>query len=212
MLEILGIRQKELLKLLLKNKAGMTVDALSTQLAITRNAVRQHLAALENDGLIEKGITRASGGRPEQLYVLTEKGHECFPRHYSWFAQLLVESVEQEIGADGLGTRLTAMGEKVGQQLRAQYPNLKTREEKVQKLSEMMEQLGYSTNNDASKGAVIEADNCVFHNLALKNPAVCAFDLALLSTFTDSKVDHQECMAKNGNVCRFKFGPLAKDH
>ncbi|MGZ3238385.1 MAG: methanogen output domain 1-containing protein, partial [Burkholderiaceae bacterium] len=68
-----------------------------------------------------------------------------------------------------------------------------------------MEQFGYSTNNEASKAAVIEADNCVFHNLALQNTAICQFDLALLSTFTDSKVDHQECMAKNGNVCRFKF-------
>ncbi|MGZ3238665.1 MAG: helix-turn-helix transcriptional regulator, partial [Burkholderiaceae bacterium] len=134
MLEILGVRQKELLKLLLKNKTGMTVDQLSGLLEITRSAVRQHLASLENDGLVEKGITRASGGRPEQLYVLTDKGNECFPRHYSWFAQLLVESVQQENGPEGLGARLSAMGEKVGQQLRAQYPDLKTREEKVQKL------------------------------------------------------------------------------
>lgn len=211
MLDILGVRQKDLLKLLLKNKAGLTVDQLSVPLAITRSAVRQHLASLENDGLVEKGITRASGGRPEQLYVLTDKGRECFPRHYSWFAQLLVESVQQESGADGLGTRLSAMGEKVGQQLRAQYPNLKTREEKVQKLSEIMEQFGYSTNNETSKAAIIEADNCVFHTLALQNPAICQFDLALLSTFTDSKVDHQECMAKNGNVCRFKFMPNTKE-
>jgi predicted ArsR family transcriptional regulator len=211
MLEIMGVRQKELLKLLLKNKSGLTVDQLSAQLAITRNAVRQHLASLENDSLVEKGATRASGGRPEQLYVLTEKGNECFPRHYSWFAQLLVESVQQEKGPEALGERLTAMGEKVAQQLRAQYPNLKTREEKVQKLAEIMEQLGYSTMHETSKAATIEADNCVFHTLALQNPAICQFDLALLSTFTDSKVDHQECMAKNGNVCRFKFTPDKKD-
>jgi hypothetical protein len=43
----------------------------------------------------------------------------------------------------------------------------------------------------------------------VKNPDICHFDLALLSSFTDSVVDHQECMAKNGNVCRFKL--RAKD-
>ena len=96
MLEILGVRQEELLRLLLKNKAGMTADELSAQLTITRNAVRQHLAALENDGLVKKSVTRASGGRPEQLYVLTDKGNECFPRHYAWFAQLLLQSVQQQ--------------------------------------------------------------------------------------------------------------------
>ena len=210
MLEILGIRQKELLRLLLKNKAGMTADELSAQLAITRNAVRQHLAALENDGLLKKGITRASGGRPEQLYVLTDKGNECFPRHYAWFAQLLIQSVQQETGVDGLDERLTTMGEQVGKQLRTQHPELVSRTEKIQKLSEIMEQLGYNARSTGDTATdAIEADNCVFHTLALKNPHICKFDLALLSTFTDSTVDHQECMAKGGNICRFKFN--AKD-
>lgn len=214
MLEILGARQKELLKLLLKNKGGMTADELSVQLGVTRNAVRQHLAALETDRLVEKGVRRPSGGRPEQLYVLTDKGHECFPRQYSWFAQLLVESVLQESGTEGLGERLGVMGTRVGAQLRAQYPELKTREEKVRKLSEIMGEIGYSTHTPGSvapSAPVIDADNCVFHNLAMKNPDICQFDLALAASFTDSKIDHQECMAKNDNICRFKFDPKPSD-
>lgn len=207
MLEILGIRQKELLKLLLKNKAGMTADELSAQLAITRNAVRQHLAALENDGLVKKGVTRASGGRPEQLYVLTDSGNECFPRQYVWFARLLIESVQQEAGTDGLGLRLSTMGAQVGKQLRVQHPELASQDEKIQKLSEIMEQLGYNAQaSGGDKAEAIEADNCVFHTLAMTNPNICQFDLALMSAFTDRAVDHQECMAKGGNVCRFKFG------
>ena len=206
MLDMLGMRQKELLKLLLKHKAGMTADELCVQLEITRNAVRQHLAALENDGLVIRGITRASGGRPEQLYVLTDKGKECFPRHYAWFAQLLIDSVQQEAGSDGLSDRLMTMGNQVGKQLMTQFPELITREEKVKKLSELMEQLGYDARSasDGSKD-VIEADNCVFHAIALKTPNICQFDLALLSAFTDSSVEHQACMAKNDNICRFKF-------
>jgi predicted ArsR family transcriptional regulator len=211
MLEILGIRQKELLKLLLKNKAGMTADELSEQLAITRNAVRQHLAALENDRLVSKSTTRPSGGRPQQLYVLTEHGHELFPRHYSWFAQLLLESIKDEAGSDGVGERLSAMGSRVAAQLRNQHAGLQHPEEGVRKLSAIMEQIGYNARStiDADHIPVIEADNCVFHNLAMQNPDICKFDLALLSSFTDSRVEHQECMAKGGNLCRFKF--YAKD-
>ena len=209
MLSILGTRQQELLNLLLKNKRGLTVDELSKRLEITRNAVRQHLAALENDGLVTQGATRPSGGRPEQLYVLTDAGKELFPRHYSWFAQLIVESIKQESGADGLRERMGAMGSEVAQQLRRQYSGLENQQQKVEKLSEVMEQLGYSTQSATVVDGVptIEADNCIFHNLAIKNPEICQFDLALLSTFTDSKIDHQECMAKGGNVCRFKFTP-----
>lgn len=209
MLSILGTRQQELLIMLLKNKSGLTVDELSRQLEITRNAVRQHLAALESDGLVTLGVTRPSGGRPQQLYVLTDAGKEFFPRHYSWFAQLLVESIKQASGTDGLQERMDAMGTEVAQQLLRQQAVLENPQQKVEKLSAVMEQLGYNTRriaiaNDAS---VIEADNCIFHNLAIKNPEICQFDLAMMSTFTDSTIDHQECMASGGNVCRFKFTP-----
>lgn len=211
MLEILGARQKELLKLLLKNKSGMTADELSAQLGVTRNAVRQHLAALETDRLVEKAATRPSGGRPQQLYVLSERGQECFPRQYSWMAQLLVESVMQESGAEALGERLAAMGRRVGAQLRSQYPDLKTRREKVRKLAEIMEDIGYSAHQPGAPGAegapLIDADNCVFHHLAMKNPDICRFDLALMASFTDSSIVHQECMAKNDDICRFRFDP-----
>ncbi|MEN3292187.1 MAG: hypothetical protein V7642_1440 [Burkholderiales bacterium] len=207
MLESMGIRQRELLQLLLKNKSGMTADQLSEQLEITRGAVRQHLATLENDRLVAKGLTRPSGGRPEQLYVLTDKGKECFPRHYSWFAQLLIESIQQELGTEGLAERLSAMGVKVGTQLLNQHPGLESRDERVARLSGIMEQMGYDAENTSAP--VIEANNCVFHHLAMTNPEICKFDLALLSTFTNSAVDHQECMARGGHVCRFKFGAKA---
>jgi predicted ArsR family transcriptional regulator len=207
MLDILGDRQKQLLRLLLKTKAGLTVEELSKGLKITRNAVRQHLAALESDGLIALGATRPSGGRPQQLYALTDKGKEVFPRHYSWFAQLVIEAIKREHGPEGLRARLGEIGASVAEQLRNQSPGLGTREEKVEKLAAVMDQLGYNARTVASadKAPVIEADNCVFHELALKNPEICHFDLEMMGTFTGSKVDHQECMARGGNVCRFKF-------
>jgi predicted ArsR family transcriptional regulator len=207
MLELLGGRQQALLKLLLKNKGGLTLDELSGYLKISRNAVRQHVSALENNGIVTEGETRPSGGRPEQLYILSDEGKEFFPRNYSWLAQLMIESITQESGADGLKERLSAMGAGVAQQLLSQNSALKTREQKVEKLDEVMEMLGYSSRRSITDGdvPVIEADNCIFHNLAMKKPEICQFDLALLSTFTDSKVIHEECMAKGGNVCRFKF-------
>ena len=207
MLELLGRRQKDLLKLLLRHKGGLTVDELGTRLQITRNAIRQHLAALEGDGFVSHGESKATGGRPTQLYVLSQKGRELFPRQYSWLAQLMLESVKQE-GGDALRKRLGAMGNKVGNQLRAQHPALRTRSDRVLKLAELMETLGYNTaSTTVLDPTVISADNCVFHDLALKNPEVCQFDLALLATFTESRVDLTECMAKGGHVCRFKFRP-----
>jgi predicted ArsR family transcriptional regulator len=209
MLAILGHRQRDLLKRLLRNKAGLTVVELTEQLGITSNAVRQHLAALENDGLVARGESRPSGGRPEQLYVLTDAGGELFPRHYWWFAQLVLRSMKQEAGTEAACERFEALGSEVARQLLHQHGDLATRRQRVEKLGEIMEELGYETGNANADddGSVIEAHNCVFHHLAMDDPDICRFDLALLSAFTDSDVDHQECMVKGGNLCRFKFTP-----
>lgn len=212
MLDMLGVRQKELLGLLLQNKAGMTADELAERLAITRNAVRQHLAALENERLLQKGETRASGGRPQQLYVLTDKGYECFPRQYAWLAQLLVASLQEMMGQQGLDQHLQALGEKVAKHLLQQHgTDLVDPAQRVQVLTGLLQQLGYNARQPAPAEAewVIEADNCVFHELAAKNPHICQFDLALLATFSGSTVDHQQCMAKNDHICRFRFGGKA---
>ncbi len=208
-LEILGDRQKQLMQMLLKQKGGMSVDELAPGLRVTRNAVRQHLAALARDGLVGPGATRPSGGRPEQLYVLTDKGKELFPRHYSWFTQLIIEAIKREHGLQGLRERLGAIGAGVAAQLRGRHPGLESREQKVERLAVTMTELGYDARISTvpGKGPAIEADNCVFHELAMKDPEICQFDLAMLSTFTDSKVDHEECMARGGNVCRFRFTP-----
>ena len=206
----MGDRQKQLLKLLRGNKAGLSVDELSKGLEITRNAVRQHLASLETEGLIEAGNMRPSGGgRPQQLYVLTEKGKESFPRQYSWLAQLVVASVQREEGAENMGKRLNDIGVGVAQQIRTQYPELTTHKEKVEKLAEVMDQLGYNARNVSQPGgeSMIEADNCVFHRMAIKDTEICHLDRGLMETFTDSKIEHDECMATGGNLCRFKLTP-----
>ena len=207
MIEVMGQRQQALLRLLLRTKSGMTVDELSRKLEVTRNAVRQHLASLENDGLIEPGISRPSGGRPEQLYVLSAKGMEIFPRQYSWFAELVIDSIRDEAGEGELNERLGRMGERIAEQLLAQNAEEADPQKQVEKLAGIMQQMGYNTGGASVVDGqpVIEADNCVFHNLAMKNPDICRFDLAMMSKFTGSEIDHQECMALGGNVCRFKF-------
>jgi predicted ArsR family transcriptional regulator len=209
LLDTLGERQRQLLHLLLSNKAGLTVDDLSTELQITRNAVRQHLAALERDDLVRRGETKPSGGRPEQLYLLSDKGAELFPRRYSWFSELLIESLAAEIGPQKVGDRLEEMGRKVGRQLSAASPAPADLAGRTAAMARIMQELGYAAQ-PASAATTIEASNCVFHHLAAKFPEVCRFDLALIGAFAGATVEHQECMVRGGHLCRFKLSALRK--
>lgn len=208
MLETLGERQQQLLSLLLDDKRGLTVETLSERLKITRTAVRQHLAALERDELVQRGDTQPSGGRPEQLYRLSDRGAELFPRRYWWFSELLIESVAADIGRDAVGAKLDQMGRDVGAKLRASSADDAT--SRVAAMAKIMQDLGYAARVAPATGDTIEASNCVFHHLAARFPEVCRFDLGLIGTFADAKVDHQECMVRGGQMCRFKLVPAGR--
>lgn len=212
MIELLGTRQRALMKLLLRNKCGMTVDALAQSLTITRTAVRQHLAVLEDEQLVTKSESRLTGGRPEHLYVLTQKGSEIFPRHYSWFAKMLLDIVLKDLGQAATSERLALEGERVARQLLGDELAEISTDAKLEKLVAVMEEFGYDLNppmKDTKKRIpIIEANNCVFHDLAKDNPQICSFDVALISTFTGCKVEHEACMATGSHACRFRLvGP-----
>jgi len=209
MSETFGASRNRLMRHLLRNKQGASIDEMASAVGVTRTAVRQHLAALMRDGLVAGGETRPTGGRPEQLYVLSPQGREEFPRRYSWFAQLLIEAMQREHGTSGLRVRLGRIAAAVVAQIRQGAPAIGSRREKVQALAGLMDNLGYDahTARDLEGAPTIEADNCVFHELATKNPEICHFDLALLSGYTGSKVTLHECMARGGHVCRFQFKP-----
>jgi predicted ArsR family transcriptional regulator len=94
-------------------------------------------------------------------------------------------------------------------QLVQRAPRPESHRERVGRLKDLMDELGYdaSAAPDADGAPTIEADNCVFHDLARKNPEVCQFDLSLLAGYTGGQVELHDCMAKGGHVCRFRFTP-----
>jgi len=191
---------------LLQDKSGLTIDALVEKLGITRNAVRQHLTTLERDGHVARSGVRPTGGRPQLLYVLTEAGAEQFTRRYSWFADLLVGLLKSTIGGEDLRHRLERLGADAADALRQDKNTNPRLGARLAVLSEAMRQLGYETDPEVqNRGKDVVARNCIFHQLAVAHPEVCAFDLGFMSRFADAKIEHVECMARGQHVCRFRF-------
>ena len=201
-----GSTQQSLLRALLRNKAGLSVEALSQSLDISRNAVRQHLASLERDGFVGRGKTQSSGGRPEHLYVLTDAGNERFPRQYSWFSELLLQLLQAESGPAGLDEKLAELGRSIGRSMTSRLSGPVGSKGRIAAIAAIMQEIGYDAVARTTGGEqVIEAHNCVFHKLAAKSPEVCSFDIALLSTCSGARVEHRTCMVRGGDACRFRF-------
>ncbi|HCS46159.1 MAG TPA: MarR family transcriptional regulator [Pseudomonas sp.] len=203
MLEGLGRTQQDLLNALLHHARGMSIDELADRLAVTRTAIRQHLAALERDGLVLRGETRPTGRRPEQLYRLTDHAREQFPRQYQMLASVLIDEVADILGPEALASLMRSMGRKLALD----------RESRVvdeAKIVQHMNEAGYEAEVffRSSGDKEIVAHNCVFHRLAAAHPVVCELDLALIGALGGGEVDHTECMVRGGHVCRFKLRPI----
>ncbi|SDH59877.1 helix-turn-helix transcriptional regulator [Pseudomonas panipatensis] len=198
MLQGLGRTQQDLLTALLYRASGMSIDELAEQLAVTRTAVRQHLAALERDALVLRGTTRPTGRRPEQLYLLSPRGRELFPRQYQLLADLLIGEIAQLVGHDAL----VALMRNLGTRMAAGLEQATVSEARI---VEHMNETGYAAQVFARSAGEPEivAHNCVFHHLASAHPEVCELDLALIGTLGGGSVEHLECMVRGGQVCRF---------
>ena len=196
-----GPTQRRMLEHLLQEPQGVSVERLTGDLGVTPSAVRQHLALLERDGLVERASQQATRGRPEQLYALTPLGREVFPRRYRHLAEGLIAELGETLGQRKLEGLMRRMGNKSGKTVAAGENGRAS----LEATAGAMREIGYEAEINPGDKSEIVAHNCVFHRLAARFPAVCAFDLAFLESATGSKVEHRECMVRGGNVCRFGF-------
>ncbi|HFD11514.1 MAG TPA: HTH domain-containing protein [Crenotrichaceae bacterium] len=208
-----GDKQQKILHFLVQEKEGMTVDQFSRRLEISRSAIHQHITVLERDGYVRKYASLQTGGRPGTTFVLTDKGIHLFPKHYSLFAEMLINLIKNKLGSKGLVDYLRELGVSLSETKKAALAN-KPLNKKIEMTVEIMQELGYDARvaeSEPDQPPMIDAYNCVFHDLANENEEVCELDLSLLTSLLDSKIEHVCCMAKGNNQCRFKVLPADTD-
>ena len=200
-------RQHQILELLLKNRAGLSIDEIAGKLSISRNAVQQHFSTLERDAFIQKGTLKKTAGRPVCTFVLTEAGVNYFPKQYAWFSELILSDLKEEMGSEAFIRYLQKLGTNLSQSLLPKFEG-KQGNERIKELIEIMEGLGYQAKTTGTQNGdeqYIEACNCIYHDLAQKYDEICELDKILVSTLLGKEVELVECMAKEGHVCRFKI-------
>src|SRR5439155_2153803 len=75
----------------LLRRESRTVNELAEALALTDNAVRAQLTALERDGLVRQSGTRPGRRKPNVTYDLTAKAEHLFPKVYGLILRHLLD-------------------------------------------------------------------------------------------------------------------------
>jgi DeoR family transcriptional regulator, suf operon transcriptional repressor len=195
---------------LLDRKAGMTIDELMASLDLSRTAVNQHLLVLERAAHVEKASLQKTGGRPSRVYRLTELGKNVFPKQYSWFSKALLQVMREQLGEERLSQQMFDLGVSLSASL---IPRMvgRNRRERLIEIVQVMNETGFMArtlpDDQGDRLPLVECKNCVYHDLSKDYPEVCRFDIGFLSGLMGAEVEHQSCMQRGGEACRFKFKP-----
>ena len=198
--------QQLILKFLLGHRDGATLDELALHLTVTKTAAKEHILKLENYGYVRFVDAKGLVGRPRRRYLLSEMGHDAFPKQYSWLSNVLLELLAQDMGSDGVSRLMKSLADKVAISMKNKFVGASSPADLLNRINGVMNDLGYQTSvkqSDLRKGAILEATNCVYHSVAKQHPELCAFDVQFLKNVSGLNVRLESCIARGGEVCRF---------
>lgn len=179
---------------------------MAEHLQITKTATKEHLLKIENHGFLSFVDSKGSVGRPRRRYLLSQEGHDAFPKQYSWLSNVLLELLADDMGAEAVSHLMKTLAAKVAQSMEPKLQGAGSSAELLARINGIMNELGYRTvlkQSDVRKGAVIEATNCVYHSVAKNHPELCGFDIKFLESASGMSVKLETCIARGDSVCRF---------
>lgn len=186
---------------LLQRRPGATVEELSRSLHISAMGVRQHLAILERDGLVHSTKRRGGMGRPANLYFLTERGQETFPRAYDRLALQLLAAAER-IGGPDLVERIFAEREEMLARELSEKLEGSVGEERLQRLTEIQRAAGYQAEVQLQPGSVrLVQYNCPIARVAARYGDACRREHALYERLLGVELRQSGCAARGEGPC-----------
>jgi iron-sulfur cluster biosynthesis transcriptional regulator SufR len=196
---------------LLKMRANMTANELADALDISSMGVRQHLAILEGEALVEHQREKQQRGRPTHLYHLTEKAHNLFPKTYASFAVNLLHEVEKFNGA-GFINRVFRSRMKSQTETYKERLDGKNLDERVKELAQMRSEEGYMAEvvEEADAYVLIE-HNCPIATIAEEYPHVCNTELALFRQSLGAKLIREDHLIDGCHRCSYRIPKDAGD-
>ena len=157
--------------------AKRTVSELARHLGTTDNAVREHLAALAQDGLVKQSGRRPGARRPHATYDLTPRGHQLFPKAYGPLLSRFLDVVSEKLPTHSELDLLKEAGARLARAYLGDFESLgpKRRLERLMSVLKPVAEL-------EKKGSqlIIHGCGCPMSALVRSHPELCTLSADLL--------------------------------
>lgn len=201
----------------IKAKGSAVLADMAAHLAMTREAVRQQLTALEQDGWVQRAAQRkaAGQGRPATLFALTAAGDHLFPKFYDVLTVELLDTLAETLGADALRRMLASLTDKQVAHWQDKLRGLSLAERIEALKGFYFEQDPFTHVEYDEHGTVLVEHNCPYLNLAMQRPQLCSVTVSTLSRLLGVRVKREARFQNGDRRCAFRVladEPVAKDY
>src|SRR5687768_7933637 len=181
-----GVRSELLVAL--KRAQPLTVHELAARFAVTPNALRRHLKALEDDGVVRWQREVRGVGGPVFAYSLSEAGEALFPQDYSEPLLAALESVRERDGERGVAQIFERRWSALAEGARSRLEALPLAE-RAALLAELLSAHGYMAEVELDGGAVtIRERHCALREVASRFPEVCDAEARFIERVLGARV------------------------
>ncbi len=187
----------------LLRRSGRTVNELASELDLTDNAVRSHLAALERDGLVKQERSARRGvGKPAYVYSLTPEADTLLPKAYAPVLGLLLGVLAERLRPEELDELLREVGRRAAAGRTEAGQDVRMR---IDAAYGVLGELGGVADLEESENAVvIRGYSCPLAALVPGNPQVCHLAETLLTELVGVPV-REHCQKGERPRCCFEI-------
>src|ERR1044072_5512197 len=196
---------------LLKTEGPIDSAQLAQRLGLTAMAVRQHLYALQREGLVAAEERPVPIGRPAKFWRLTRDADRLFQEAYAELSVALIDSVKDAFGDEGLERVLTSRCARqrvdYGKRIRPKDPL----ERKLNELAKVRTEEGYMAEirREDDESFLLVENHCPICAAANACQGFCSTELDLFRSLLGPgvTVERAEHIIKGDQRCVYLVKP-----
>jgi predicted ArsR family transcriptional regulator len=197
----------------LKQEGAMDAEMLASHFNITAMAVRQHLYALQKEGLVTYEEEARPMGRPAKLWHLTPAADRFFPDRYAELTLGLINSMKAAFGEAGLDRLLEVRTREQIQAYQAIVPHSQPLQQRLEALAQQRTEEGYMAEVQAqTDGTFLLAEkHCPICAVATACTGLCRMELEIFQAALgeDSAIERIEHILAGDRRCVYRVAQVS---
>jgi len=207
-IEEVNMKSTDKILQLIKTNGAVTVKQLAQELSMTTMGARQHLQALESQGVLTFEDHKVKVGRPTRHWSLTAEGHKEFADRHGELTIQVIDAVESLFGKEGLQKVADEREKQTFHNYLSQLSEYSELEDRLLRLVELRQQEGYMAELEKTEsGYTMIESHCPICKAATRCPSLCQSELNVFKKLLGAEclIERTEHIVQGERRCAYRI-------